>query len=433
MASNQCMQLVNEQSSAVARARRSKSDSEIVIFDSLDRESKSKLTAARITHCYGTLKATKKQSSASNSRSSEKHKCRRSYDDDRRRSTLKSQNRSSNTLPRRTRCPCMTNSSDDVVTKRQRSKSLPADIKFIQRPATIGTFELNITTPPSIANETENSHRTTTNPAAPDCGVDDHFVFEAVLAQQQDTVEMNRPRQYGRRLNTSINNSQISRNNTSSSSSSSSARLSDYECSQIAHDCCENETTRAIENCETIDSMLGMENSNSDSLSSMTIESSSANRQHNTNNSSSTSPPSSSFLRQSPRLEAIIRELGPRFCQTDQNNATMAVDDGWPISISRPITCLFCCMGMFNFLRFAISTIIYGGNFLIQFLLLSLFFGIPFVSLQMVLGQRIRKSIVTLFRISPICKGIGISLIISHCILCLYSAVSIGWMMIYLR
>lgn len=408
MANSIQARLVNEQSSAgESRSRRSKSDSEIV-FDSLDRNSQLRLTASQpCRNCCGALKGPKSQSSDQRKNCVE---CRSSYDG-RRKSTLKCC--TSDTLPRR--CSCRTvNSPTDALASNEttcyrdkRSNSLPADIKIICQ------NQLSFVVPPSLSNESVN--RPTPAAAAP---VDDHFVFNAVLAaQQQDSVDMNRPRQYGRRLNTSINNSPISSNIINDSSRT---RLSDefYECSQIARNCEEE----SIENTETVESMLVAGNLNSNSLSSPSIESNGGARQNN----------SASFLHQSPRLESIIRELGPRFCQTERNNATNG-DDGWPISISRPITCLFCCMGLFNFLRFAISTIIYGGNFLIQFLLLSLFFGIPFVLLQMVLGQRIRRGIVTLFKISPICKGIGISLIISHCILCLYTAVSIGWMMIYLR
>lgn len=75
----------------------------------------------------------------------------------------------------------------------------------------------------------------------------------------------------------------------------------------------------------------------------------------------------------------------------------------------------------------------FPANFLVQFLLLSFMFGIPFLWLQIVLGHKIKGGIVTMFRITPICKGIGISLMISHCIICLYSSVSLGWVLIYLR
>lgn len=84
-----------------------------------------------------------------------------------------------------------------------------------------------------------------------------------------------------------------------------------------------------------------------------------------------------------------------------------------------------------NFIIFFLNLFI--ANFLVQFLLLSFVFGIPFVWLQMVLGDKIKGGIVTMYRISPICKGIGISLMISHCIISLYSSVSIAWVLIYLR
>lgn len=129
----------------------------------------------------------------------------------------------------------------------------------------------------------------------------------------------------------------------------------------------------------------------------------------------------------------------------------------WPHSLSRPICCLFCTLGLFNISRFAIFSVHFGGNsinqtiywamistsnaitfhctanFLVQFLILSFMFGIPLLWLQMVLGQKIKGGVVTMFRIAPICKGIGVALMITHCIISLYSSVCIGWLLIYLR
>jgi solute carrier family 6 (neurotransmitter transporter), invertebrate len=51
----------------------------------------------------------------------------------------------------------------------------------------------------------------------------------------------------------------------------------------------------------------------------------------------------------------------------------------------------------------------------------------------MVLGQKIKGGIVTMYRITPICKGIGIALMMTHCIISLYSSVSVAWLLIYLR
>ena len=75
----------------------------------------------------------------------------------------------------------------------------------------------------------------------------------------------------------------------------------------------------------------------------------------------------------------------------------------------------------------------FAANFLVQFLLLSFIFGVPFLWLQIVLGHKIKGGIVTMFKIAPICIGIGIALMITHCIISLYSSVSIAWVLIYLR
>lgn len=79
------------------------------------------------------------------------------------------------------------------------------------------------------------------------------------------------------------------------------------------------------------------------------------------------------------------------------------------------------------------NAIPFTANFLVQFLILSFTFGIPLLWLQMVLGQKIKGGIVTMYRITPICKGIGVALMISHSIISLYSSVSIAWLLIYLR
>lgn len=98
----------------------------------------------------------------------------------------------------------------------------------------------------------------------------------------------------------------------------------------------------------------------------------------------------------------------------------------WPHSLSRPICTVFCSLGLFNLSRCAIFTVYFGGsvnfidfnfpsinrscflaNFLVQFLILSFVFGIPLLWLQMCLGQKIKGGIVTLFNITPICKGVG--------------------------
>ncbi|EDS34501.1 sodium/chloride dependent transporter [Culex quinquefasciatus] len=105
----------------------------------------------------------------------------------------------------------------------------------------------------------------------------------------------------------------------------------------------------------------------------------------------------------------------------------------WPHVVSRAMATSFCALGLFNISRFAIFSIHFGANFIVQFLIFSFLFGIPMLWLQMVLGARIRGGPVTMWRISPICKGIGIALILTQGIIALYSAISLSWVLVYFR
>lgn len=109
------------------------------------------------------------------------------------------------------------------------------------------------------------------------------------------------------------------------------------------------------------------------------------------------------------------------------------INSKWPHCFSRGLGLLTCTLGLFNISRFAILTINYGGNFLLQFLILSIVFGIPLFWLQLCLGNKIKAGPVSMWKISPICKGIGISLVLMQAIVALYSTVSLSWCLVYLR
>lgn len=53
--------------------------------------------------------------------------------------------------------------------------------------------------------------------------------------------------------------------------------------------------------------------------------------------------------------------------------------------------------------------------------------------LQMSLGSRLKGGPISMWRVSPICKGIGISLLLVQAFVALYSAVSVGWVLVYFR
>jgi solute carrier family 6 (neurotransmitter transporter), invertebrate len=53
--------------------------------------------------------------------------------------------------------------------------------------------------------------------------------------------------------------------------------------------------------------------------------------------------------------------------------------------------------------------------------------------LQMCLAAKIKGGPVQMWRISPICKGIGIALLIAQGVLTIYSSISVGWVLVYFR
>lgn len=53
--------------------------------------------------------------------------------------------------------------------------------------------------------------------------------------------------------------------------------------------------------------------------------------------------------------------------------------------------------------------------------------------LQMCLGSHIKRGPLSLWRISPICKGVGISMLVVQTVVAIYSTISVSWMLVYLR
>lgn len=50
--------------------------------------------------------------------------------------------------------------------------------------------------------------------------------------------------------------------------------------------------------------------------------------------------------------------------------------------------------------------------------------------LQMCLGANIKGGPISMWRVSPICKGIGIALVLVQALMAIYSAISIAWLLV---
>lgn len=105
----------------------------------------------------------------------------------------------------------------------------------------------------------------------------------------------------------------------------------------------------------------------------------------------------------------------------------------WPHGFSSMFACLGCTLGLFNISRFALLSVHFGANFMLQFLFLSLVFGMPLFTLQLCLGQQLGAGVIDMWRISPIFQGVGVALLAAQALTGLYSIVGVSWMFIYFR
>ncbi|KAE8742791.1 hypothetical protein FOCC_FOCC011649, partial [Frankliniella occidentalis] len=123
-----------------------------------------------------------------------------------------------------------------------------------------------------------------------------------------------------------------------------------------------------------------------------------------------------------------------RSCEVMPEGARAASPLGqWPHNLSATLACLGCTVGLFNISRFAVLSVQFGANFIIQFLILSAVFGIPLYTFQVCLGQFLAAGAVDMWRISPVFQGIGIALLVAQALIGVYSTVGVSWIFIYFR
>ncbi|XP_013785893.1 sodium-dependent proline transporter-like [Limulus polyphemus] len=105
----------------------------------------------------------------------------------------------------------------------------------------------------------------------------------------------------------------------------------------------------------------------------------------------------------------------------------------WPHSTSCTFACFSCIVGVYNINRFSLLVYLYKACFIVEFLILSLVLGIPFLCLQMTLGQYIGSGLVDMWYISPAFKGIGFALLYAYIVLGVYTAVPVAWLFVYFK
>ncbi|GFY55309.1 sodium- and chloride-dependent glycine transporter 1 [Trichonephila inaurata madagascariensis] len=105
----------------------------------------------------------------------------------------------------------------------------------------------------------------------------------------------------------------------------------------------------------------------------------------------------------------------------------------WPHKASSVFACLSCVIGVCNVSRFSMLVYVFKGCFIFQFLLLSLIIGIPFLYMQMSLGQFLGSGMLDMWYISPAFKGLAFAMLYLYILLGVYNAVPLSWLFIYFK
>ncbi|XP_038626295.1 sodium-dependent neutral amino acid transporter B(0)AT1 [Tachyglossus aculeatus] len=105
----------------------------------------------------------------------------------------------------------------------------------------------------------------------------------------------------------------------------------------------------------------------------------------------------------------------------------------WDNKMQYMLTCVGFCVGLGNVWRFPYLCQSHGGGaFMIPFLILLVFEGVPLLHLEFAIGQRLRKGSVGVWSsIHPTLKGVGIASMCVSFIVGLYYNTIIAWVMWY--
>ncbi|XP_014258798.1 sodium- and chloride-dependent glycine transporter 1 isoform X2 [Cimex lectularius] len=135
----------------------------------------------------------------------------------------------------------------------------------------------------------------------------------------------------------------------------------------------------------------------------------------------------------SPRQPSPVPVEDAQPTECEMANESLSPLGQWPHGLSSMLACLACTLGIFNISRFAILSVQFGANFILQFFLMSFILGIPLFTFHVSLGQLLGAGSMDMWKISPIFQGIGIALILTQALLGIYSIVGVSWMFVYFR
>ncbi|GAB6032273.1 hypothetical protein CHUAL_010913 [Chamberlinius hualienensis] len=152
----------------------------------------------------------------------------------------------------------------------------------------------------------------------------------------------------------------------------------------------------------------------------------------NVNAQTSTSPSRTSISTSRQNSTAASTANTSTERESEEDRCTR-VGGYWPHSPSALLATFTCTVGLCDICRFSYLSYQYGGGFILQFLMLTVIFGLPMLSFQMSAGQYIGSGVMDMWKVSPIFLGVGISAVLAMAVIGIYDVMPIAYMFVYFR
>ncbi|XP_022245901.1 sodium- and chloride-dependent glycine transporter 1-like [Limulus polyphemus] len=195
------------------------------------------------------------------------------------------------------------------------------------------------------------------------------------------------------------------------------------------------DTTQPDERTEVLSSPChtGAQSASSVSATSQQTSALTINIDHGTQNTSTTSEPNDNDQQQDRSLAiAIPIALEPNNTLS-QNELLRSSRGTWAADRSAIFACFSCVIGIYNISRFSLLVYVYKACFIVEFLILTCVFGLPFIYFQSAIGQYLGSGILDMWYISPAFKGVGLALLYMYVVLGVYTSVPISWLFLFFK
>lgn len=126
-------------------------------------------------------------------------------------------------------------------------------------------------------------------------------------------------------------------------------------------------------------------------------------------------------------------------CRSDSSSTLSSADgegEGGPEGWARwgeALALLSLCLSPQALCRFALLTLHFGTNFVVQWLALSLVLGAPLLALGAGLGSALRAGPLGAWRVAPLLRGLGAALLLALGLSAASSSLPLAWLLVFFR